>query len=437
MNNRLPSKILRLNTTTNTFINSLKRSNKTNGKLNTNLSFRQAEIFIKSSFINKNAVSLNTLSVFKSLRGVPLSDVFIGRIHFTNEISKIVIKFSYFSDKTDLGGGIRGDNFVLERFIQVKKYLSSVWKKPVVFIVKNIHDCLWKACRVFGHTKVTYSGIKLNMKRNIKVGNNSKRLLKKISVKKRNKKKGGIKKTVKGQLKVLHLMYLGYNRFYKSFQQFHKNEYFGKISQAVYVCFLYRNIECGIITQVVSGELSRLKKGHISFFRCISEMFTHIFNQSNQKDKVKGLSLTLKGRLVLKNRQTPRKKKFVLTLGKQESTQLNSFTADNTSLSVGKLGIVSVRLKVIKFRLITRKTIFKTIHTNHKTGEFSTNSGRSELSISNYSRASNRLVAKILKDRRVVRWYVKSRLDLENRANFATNCSTLHTKFIKDVKAFV
>lgn len=263
---------------------------------------------------------------------------FFGRFQIIKSIDSLHIHFLYYLDKSRL---LNNKRYIEKKLRTAKKLLSKVWSCKVLIHSKNVYDCLWQSESIFGDWLPSMP--KNSQKRKTKFLDF--KFLNKLFFQVSSKKD---KEILSDSVKKLYSVNIAYRFFLNSFIFMHNNDHFIKLNKVIYCCFAYRYVDVKIITESIAYTLSKLRQGHIFFFQSVKEIFKIIF--SNQRTllysikKILGLSLIFKGRLILKNRQTPRKKKFILSLGEKLNTLLQANIASSKSIAICKLGVINVSL---------------------------------------------------------------------------------------------
>lgn len=351
MNNKIRPISLRLNLTNLHIYKTLTNSNKNNNYLN----FLFIENYLKSlfSFFYLSKKTMKTEKKYYSNKKTTSgtnTTIFIGNVSFKKNYDGLYIKINYYLDKNFAKQETL--LFIKKKLKEAQFFLQKTLKHNIYIIKNNLHN-VFKLIPLINNKML----LKSNLQR-----------LKIILLKNPMEKKKLYK-----DLQYSNKINKEYLYFKKSLMFYQKNEYFNRLHKVFFILFLYKRIDVKLLVNAIAIELSKLRKGHSFFFKFLNNMLTLLINNQKTNHKIKGLSLTIKGRLILRNRQTPRKKKFILNIGKLNRMTLNSYIIQENCVSIGRLGSVNINLlinfskiKRINYNMDSSELVNKHININNK-----------------------------------------------------------------------
>jgi hypothetical protein len=98
-------------------------------------------------------------------------------------------------------------------------------------------------------------------------------------------------------------------------KRYKKNKYFFRTLNTILSGFLAPELDVNIIVNVITLELKNLRKQHKYYLKFVNALLLKFFKIFKYKHKLIGFLFSVKGRLILYNRETRRSVKFITRYG--------------------------------------------------------------------------------------------------------------------------
>lgn len=293
---------------------------------------------------NKTFMNLSNNNFFIKIKGYitnmfynqsDLLPISIGEQSFAININRLIILINFFFN-LEIASNQQLSSFV-NKITSLKKFIKKTFKIDVYIILNNYYLFLWKFNLYNNCTdKQAFEVIQEAKKENIFYVSEANFFYK-------------IKENYK------NIMYINKTP---------KNIFFYKLINPLFTIFNHKTIDCILITKIISTELNNLRKNHNKFIYCLKDILNYLFKMNKN---LTGLKLIIKGRLTPNNRQTRRKQKKTIIIGKLENTKKNNYLINGSNLAYSCFGIINISLTCN-----IKKEMSTTIYNNDKNTKLQT-----------------------------------------------------------------
>jgi hypothetical protein len=107
-----------------------------------------------------------------------------------------------------------------------------------------------------------------------------------------------------------------------------------------------------MLTNALAYEFKILRKRHSYFISFLQQIIHYMLVKYQEHTTILGLRLTIKGRITFGTRQTRRKQKKIIYIGKLNGGLIESSIDTASSLAISRFGTINIKLEVRKRILI-------------------------------------------------------------------------------------
>jgi hypothetical protein len=107
-----------------------------------------------------------------------------------------------------------------------------------------------------------------------------------------------------------------------------------------------------MLTNALAYEFKILRKRHSYFISFLQQIIHYMLIKYNVHTTILGLRLTIKGRITFGTRQTRRKQKKIISIGKINGGLVESSIDTASSLAISRFGTINIKLEIRKRILI-------------------------------------------------------------------------------------
>jgi hypothetical protein len=147
-------------------------------------------------------------------------------------------------------------------------------------------------------------------------------------------------------------LYNRYRNIENYFFKFRKNRFFMRILPIMFSNFFATTPDLIMLTNALAYEFKILRKRHSYFISFLQQIIHYMLVKYQEHTTILGLRLTIKGRITFGTRQTRRKQKKIIYIGKLNGGLIESSIDTASSLAISRFGTINIKLEVRKRILI-------------------------------------------------------------------------------------
>jgi hypothetical protein len=166
-----------------------------------------------------------------------------------------------------------------------------------------------------------------------------------------------------------------YEIYLSKFNKYRSNRYYHRMINTIFTIFNQTYADSCMLSNVLAQELASLRQNHKNFMKFAYALIKHCF-ENLCSNKLAGISVIIKGRLIFKTRQLPRKQKKLMNFGKISLSKINIMVDSSNKEAVSRFGVINIKVdfyyKKFNFMLqerITPSLIFEKLSKNNLAGE--------------------------------------------------------------------
>jgi hypothetical protein len=138
--------------------------------------------------------------------------------------------------------------------------------------------------------------------------------------------------------------YKYYIKLVSKLKKYKRNRYFNRVFNVLFTGFNLKNLDFSLIIQAISIELKNLRKLHRRFVLFVCDSLREFYLLYKHLHTLSGMIFVVKGRLILKNRETRRSVKKVFRLGKLQKGNVNANSFSVSQIVSNRYGSINVEL---------------------------------------------------------------------------------------------
>jgi hypothetical protein len=143
-------------------------------------------------------------------------------------------------------------------------------------------------------------------------------------------------------------LYNRYKNIVNYFFRFRKNRFFMRILPIMFSNFFASTPDLIMLANAIAYEFKILRKRHSYFISFLNQIIHYMLIKYHAHTSILGLRLTIKGRITFGTRQTRRKQKKIIYIGKINGGLLESSIDSASSLAISRFGTINIKLEIRK-----------------------------------------------------------------------------------------